>query len=214
MPPSRRESPERNHPKTNLSTSTHGEAIKQSEKYATSDREHAYSVSLALPGTGRPRSTPAAQSAHFCNREGTCTGSPGRIALHFPPVISQSLPRTTHMPGQRTDIGRFKTTENSPMPIEQAVWMHPEVMSGQLCFRDTRIPVSTLFNFLADGATVEEYLDDYDVHRDAFAAVMLAAGRLACEAAERQLPREPASAPARQRRYPQLPNRASAQQRE
>ena len=98
------------------------------------------------------------------------------------------------MPGQRTDIGRFETAENSPMPIEQAVWMHPEVMSGKLCFRDTRIPISTLFKFLADGSTIEEYLNDYDIDPDAFAAVMLAAGQLACEAAERQLPREPGTA--------------------
>ena len=99
------------------------------------------------------------------------------------------------------------------MTIEQAVWMHPQVMSGELCFRDTRIPVSTLFRFLARGTTVDEYLEQYGVHRDAFAAVMLAAGRLACEAAERQLPREPANTKARQRPYPQLPAHAHTRQR-
>ena len=55
----------------------------------------------------------------------------------------------------------------------------------------------------------EEYLEQYGVHRDAFAAVMLAAGRLACEAAERQLPPEPANTKARPRSYPQLPARTT-----
>ena len=56
----------------------------------------------------------------------------------------------------------------------------------------------------------EEYLEQYGDHRDAFAAVMLAAGPLACEAAERQLPPEPANTKARPRSYPQLPARTHA----
>ena len=116
------------------------------------------------------------------------------------------------MPVQRTETGQFKTTEDSPMSVEQAVWMHPRVMSGELCFRDTRIPVSTLFKFLAQSYTIEEYLEAYGVHRDAFAAVMLAAGQLACETAKRQLPRESAYTKAQPRSYPQLPERRSAPQ--
>ena len=114
----------------------------------------------------------------------------------------------TAMPARHTDTGRFRTAENSPMPIEKAVWMQPEVMSGELCFRDTRIAPVTLFKLLARGTTIEEYVNAYGVHPDA-----IAAGRLVCEAAKRQLPRERASAPARQRAYPLPPTRSPAQQR-
>ena len=112
------------------------------------------------------------------------------------------------MSARHTDTGRFRTAENSPRPVEKAVWMHPEIMSGELCFRATRIAVATLFRFLARGTMIEEYVNAYGVHPDA-----IAAGRLACEAAKRQLPRERASAPARQRAYPLPPTRSPAQQR-
>ena len=122
-----------------------------------------------------------------------------------PRSLHQADIEGTHIPSKPADTGRFKTAEDSPMPIEQAVWIHPEVMSGSLCFRDTRILVSSLFIFLAEGKTIDEYLNDFDVRPHAFAAVMLAAGRLACEAAKSQLPPEPASIKARRRSYPQLP---------
>ena len=117
------------------------------------------------------------------------------------------------MPLKKTRTGQFTTAENSPMSIEQAVWMHPRVMSGELCFRDTRIPVSTMFKFLARGTTIEEYLEQYGIHRDAFAAVMLAAGQLACETAEQQLRPESANSKACPRSYPQLPDAPASRRR-
>ena len=38
----------------------------------------------------------------------------------------------------------------------------PEVMSGALVFRGTRIPAQTFFDHLDHGGTVEQFLDWYD----------------------------------------------------
>lgn len=37
----------------------------------------------------------------------------------------------------------------------------PEIMSGELCFTGTRVPVYLLFGSLEAGETVETFLDDY-----------------------------------------------------
>ncbi len=38
---------------------------------------------------------------------------------------------------------------------------NPEVMSGALVFRGTRVPVDVLFESLLGGSTLEEILDDF-----------------------------------------------------
>jgi uncharacterized protein (DUF433 family) len=40
-----------------------------------------------------------------------------------------------------------------------AVERHPDKLSGAWVFRDTRVPVSALFENLRDGATVDEFLE-------------------------------------------------------
>ena len=40
-----------------------------------------------------------------------------------------------------------------------AVERNPKKMSGAWIFRDTRIPISTLFLNIRDGATVDEFLE-------------------------------------------------------
>ena len=37
----------------------------------------------------------------------------------------------------------------------------PDIMGGQACIRDIRIPVSLIVNMLANGATFSDVLDDY-----------------------------------------------------
>lgn len=37
----------------------------------------------------------------------------------------------------------------------------PEVLSGTLVFRDTRVPAQTLFDYLDDGLTLEEFLVEF-----------------------------------------------------
>jgi uncharacterized protein (DUF433 family) len=39
---------------------------------------------------------------------------------------------------------------------------HPQVMSGALVFKGTRVPVQTFFDHLDNGGTLEEFLDWYD----------------------------------------------------
>ena len=38
----------------------------------------------------------------------------------------------------------------------------PGFASGALCFSGTKIRVETLFNYLCDGGTVDEFLDEFE----------------------------------------------------
>jgi uncharacterized protein (DUF433 family) len=37
----------------------------------------------------------------------------------------------------------------------------PDVMSGALCFRGTRVPVKNLFDYLEGSSTLEDFLEDF-----------------------------------------------------
>jgi uncharacterized protein (DUF433 family) len=37
----------------------------------------------------------------------------------------------------------------------------PEIMSGELCFTGTRVPVKNLFDYLEGSSTLEEFLEDF-----------------------------------------------------
>lgn len=53
------------------------------------------------------------------------------------------------------------------------VWQNPERMSGALCFDQTRVPVSALFENLEVGVSVDEFLDDFEgVTREQVIAVL------------------------------------------
>ena len=39
--------------------------------------------------------------------------------------------------------------------------INPEIMSGTPVFQGTRVPVQTLFDYLMDGCTVLEFLDNF-----------------------------------------------------
>ena len=45
--------------------------------------------------------------------------------------------------------------QNPPISI------NPEIMSGTPVFQGTRVPVQTLFDYLMDGCTVREFLDNF-----------------------------------------------------
>jgi uncharacterized protein (DUF433 family) len=52
----------------------------------------------------------------------------------------------------------------------------PEIMSGALCFRGTRVPVQNLFDYLEGSSSLEEFLEDFpSVAREAAIAVLEAA---------------------------------------
>ena len=44
------------------------------------------------------------------------------------------------------------------MNLNEALWKDPGRMSGEVCFRDTRVPVKTLFDHLAHGELEEFYI--------------------------------------------------------
>ena len=47
--------------------------------------------------------------------------------------------------------------KNEPIPIT----VDPEIMSGKPVFAGTRVPVDPLINYLLDGNTLDEFLDDF-----------------------------------------------------
>lgn len=49
----------------------------------------------------------------------------------------------------------------------------PEIMSGSLCFKGTRVPVQNLFDYLEGSSSLEDFLEDFpSVSREAAVAVL------------------------------------------
>ena len=46
------------------------------------------------------------------------------------------------------------------MTLEEALWQDPERMSGAVCFRNSRVPVSIFFEYLQAGH-LDEFFDGY-----------------------------------------------------
>lgn len=58
------------------------------------------------------------------------------------------------------------------------VWVDPDRMGGQPCFRGTRLPVKILFEYLSDGQTVEQFIEAFDgVPRDMVVGVLEVSAR-------------------------------------
>ena len=52
----------------------------------------------------------------------------------------------------------------------------PEIMSGALCFKGTRVPVQSLFDYLEGQSSLEDFLEDFpSVNRETAVAVLEAA---------------------------------------
>lgn len=62
------------------------------------------------------------------------------------------------------------------MTLDQAVWVDPERMSGVPCFRGSRLPVQQLFDWLADGVSLDDFVSEFQIDRKAATAVLRAAG--------------------------------------
>jgi uncharacterized protein (DUF433 family) len=58
-----------------------------------------------------------------------------------------------------------------------AVESVPGRLSGAWVFRDTRMPVSAVFENLEAGATIEEIIDQFDITREQIVAVLEFAAR-------------------------------------
>ncbi len=46
-------------------------------------------------------------------------------------------------------------------PANLPITIDPNIMSGTPVFRGTRVPVQTLFDYIADEYTLEEFLDNF-----------------------------------------------------
>jgi len=61
------------------------------------------------------------------------------------------------------------TLDWSQCPVVESV---PDRRSGAWVFKNTRIPVSTVFENLEVGASIEEMIEQYDVTREQIQAVL------------------------------------------
>lgn len=53
------------------------------------------------------------------------------------------------------------------------IWINRARVSGTPCFYATRVPIKTLFDYLAAGETLEQFLDDFEgVEREQALAVL------------------------------------------
>jgi uncharacterized protein (DUF433 family) len=63
-------------------------------------------------------------------------------------------------------------------PLFGLIWINPNRVSGTPCFYATRVPVKTLFDCLAVGETLEQFLEDFEgVEREQALAVLELASR-------------------------------------
>jgi len=71
-------------------------------------------------------------------------------------------------------------TAEQKQALEAVVWVNPARMSGEPCFRGTRVPVQTLIDHWEEGATIEEFLTDFPTvsREQAVAFIRLAKDRL------------------------------------
>ena len=50
--------------------------------------------------------------------------------------------------------------------IDDLVWQDAERVSGAPCFYGRRVPIQTLFDYLAGGETIAEFCLDYSIPRE------------------------------------------------
>ena len=65
---------------------------------------------------------------------------------------------------------------------ESVVHSDPDIMGGEPVFVGTRVPVKTLFEYLEEGDTIDEFLDQFPSVRREQARAALEIGREAVEA--------------------------------
>jgi uncharacterized protein (DUF433 family) len=65
-------------------------------------------------------------------------------------------------------------------PLFGIIWINRERMSGTPCFAGTRVPVRSLFEYLAGGDSIDEFVEDFPgvTRRQVEDVITLAARRL------------------------------------
>jgi len=51
--------------------------------------------------------------------------------------------------------------DKATLPPSLPITVDPNIVSGTPVFRGTRVPVQTLFDYIADGNTLDEFLDNF-----------------------------------------------------
>ena len=75
-------------------------------------------------------------------------------------------------------------TASQRAALESAIWTDAQRMSGTPCFRNTRVPVQSLIDFLEGGETIDEFLILYPaVSREQIVTVLDFANRQLIECA-------------------------------
>ena len=65
------------------------------------------------------------------------------------------------------------------LPSDLPITVDKDIMSGAPVFRGTRVPVQTVFDYLADGYTLDMFLDSFPtVRREDAVRVLQAAGHI------------------------------------
>ena len=76
------------------------------------------------------------------------------LALEHPPLVTHVEPIAPNLlEGDLIQPGH---------PLFGLIWISRGRVSGAPCFYGTRIPVKTIFDCIAAGQTLEEFLDDFE----------------------------------------------------
>ena len=60
-----------------------------------------------------------------------------------------------------------------PPELAEVLSINPEILGGAVCFRETRVPVEILFDYLADGIPIDRFLYGFPtVEREQALAVL------------------------------------------
>jgi uncharacterized protein (DUF433 family) len=58
-------------------------------------------------------------------------------------------------------------TAEQKAKLGEVIWVDPERVSGTPCFKNTRMPVQNLLDYIEGGSTIDEFFQDYSsVTRD------------------------------------------------
>lgn len=63
--------------------------------------------------------------------------------------------------------------DKAALPTSLPITVDPNIVSGTPVFRGTRVPVQTLFDYIADGNTLDEFLDNFPTVARADALMVL-----------------------------------------
>ena len=87
------------------------------------------------------------------------------VVFKSPPILQHIRPVDPEdLIGDKIQMGH---------PLFGLIWINAQRVSGAPCFYGTRVPVKTLFDCLAAGQTIEDFLEDFEgVTREQAVAVL------------------------------------------